>query len=220
MGKYVVIDLEMCKVDKSMKKEFRANHEIIQIGAVLLGEDLKVEDKFNRYVKPEFGWIDPFIEKLTGISQEHVKNASMLAGALEEFLAWLPEDATAVSWSMTDRQQLSKELTAKGMANERMNRLFETWIDCQKEFGKKVQACRQYSLKEAMIATDVVGDDREHDGLADAYNAALLFAKMEQEEVLTLNPYYSMACREEKSETLGFSLGDLLKGLNIQNTTA
>ncbi len=69
MGKHVVIDLEMCRVAKEMKREYRAKHEIIQIGAVLLDEDMVVTDRISILVKPEFGWIDPFIEKLTGISQ-------------------------------------------------------------------------------------------------------------------------------------------------------
>ena len=217
MKKYVVIDLEMCRVAKEMRKEYRAKHEIIQIGAVLLDETMTVTDRISILVRPEYGWIDPFIEKLTGISQAQVIGAPMLDEAMGQFLAWLPkEEVTAVSWSMTDRQQFVKEFQAKELSYPEMDMLFDGWVDCQEIFTKKVLAGRCYSLSEALIAADIDGEGRTHDGLADAYNTALLYAKMETEEELALNPYYAIACREEKEDTLSVSLGELFKGLDFQ----
>ena len=219
MGKYVVIDLEMCKVSGEQRKAVRISHEIIQIGAVLLDEDLTVAKRFSCYVQPEYGRIDPFIENLTGISQEQVDSAPVLSEALHAFFNWLSdEDVTAVSWSMTDRAQLSKELTAKGIRMEQMDRLFSGWIDCQKTFTQKTGVTRPYSLADALNATDIMDEGRAHDGLADAYNTALLFAKMEKEDELVLNPYFAIAFRESKEPTLGFSLGDLLSGLSLHAT--
>ena len=221
MSKHVVIDLEMCRVAKEMRKEYRAKHEIIQIGAVLLDEGMKVTDRISIFVKPEYGWIDPFIERLTGISQEQVSHAPMLAEAMNAFLKWLPdEEVIAVSWSMTDKSQFEREFEAKGLEFSRMNDLLETWEDCQAAFTNRVHAGRSYSLTDAMIATDIEGEGRAHDGLADAYNTALLYAKMANEPELVLNPYYAVACRERKEETLSFSLGELFKGLDIQMATA
>lgn len=217
MKNYIVIDLEMCRVAKEMRKEYRARHEIIQIGAVLLDEAMTVTDQISIFVRPEFGWIDPFIEKLTGISQAQVSHAPALEEAMEQFLEWLPkEEVTAVSWSMTDKLQFAKEFRAKGLSYPEMDGLFEGWVDCQETFTKKVRACRSYSLAEALIAADVESEGRAHDGLADAYNTALLFAKMETEEELVLNPYYAVACREGKEDTLSVSLGELFQGLDFQ----
>lgn len=217
MGKYVVIDLEMCKVAKGQRKEYPMRNEIIQIGAVLMDEQLNVVKRFNCYVKPEYGWIDPFIERLTGIDQSKVQDAPMLFEALQIFFRWLPEeDVTAVSWSLSDKYQFAKELAAKGIVLERMAELLNSWVDCQKTFTEKVKGVKVYSLSEALNATDILGEGRAHDGLADAYNTALLFAKMEREETLVLNPYYEVAFREEKEAVLGFSLGDLLDGLDLQ----
>jgi ERI1 exoribonuclease 2 len=221
MGKHVVIDLEMCRVAKEMKREYRAKHEIIQIGAVLLDEDMVVTDRISILVKPEFGWIDPFIEKLTGISQSQVNDAPMLAYTMRQFIEWLPkEELVAVSWSMNDKDQFEKEFKAKALSFSEMEQLFDGWIDCQETFTKKVHAGCSYSLTDAMIATDIEGEGRAHDGLADAYNTALLFAKMETEEELVLNPYYAVACREKKEDTLSVSLGELFKGLDLSFATA
>ena len=220
MGKYVVIDLEMCKVSREQRKTVRISHEIIQIGAVLLEESLTVAKRFSCYVQPEYGRIDPFIENLTGISQEHVDSAPVLSTALHAFFRWLSgEDVTAVSWSMTDKSQFSKELAVKSIQMEQMDRLLAGWIDCQKIFAQKTSVTRPYSLADALNAADIMDEGRAHDGLADAYNTALLFAKMEREDELVLNPYFAIAFRERKEPTLGFSLGDILNGLNLQATT-
>ena len=47
MSKYVVYDLEMCKVPKGVKREeFGCRQELIQIGAVLLDEEYNTIDSF------------------------------------------------------------------------------------------------------------------------------------------------------------------------------
>ena len=54
--KYVVLDLEMCKVPKSLRNEtYRWCYETIQIGAVLLDENYDVKKKFSTFVRPEYG---------------------------------------------------------------------------------------------------------------------------------------------------------------------
>ena len=72
MSKYVVFDLEMCKIPKHIKTE-NLHMEIIEIGAVLLDEAYKEVDSFKTYIKPEYGFVDNFIEKLTGITMAEKK---------------------------------------------------------------------------------------------------------------------------------------------------
>ena len=117
--KYAVIDLEMCMVPKGFRKYgYKYRQETIQIGAVLLDENYEVIDEFNTYVKPEYGWIDDFIEKLTGISQHNVADAPSFEEALEAFLDWLPaDDVRCVSWSDSDPKQIIHESFAKGMTS-------------------------------------------------------------------------------------------------------
>ena len=62
MGKYVVIDFEMCPVAPEKRRYFRCRHEIIQIGAALMNEDLEIADTFSCYVRPRFGKLDAFIQ--------------------------------------------------------------------------------------------------------------------------------------------------------------
>ena len=110
MSNYVVVDLEMCKVNS---KETDLRHEIIQIGAVSLDENYNIIGNYMTYVSPQFGQIDRFIEGLTGIHRSDVKNAPIFKEALEQFIRWLPIDAILVSWSDTDLLQLDDEIYEK-----------------------------------------------------------------------------------------------------------
>ena len=216
MCKYAVVDLEMCKVpfSKRTNKNMCAR-EVIQIGAVLLNEALEIVDKFSTYVAPQFGWIDDEINRLTGIRNEDVINAPKFAEAFEAFLSWLPIDTKLVSWSNNDEAQIRKELSCKSIEVSGVDELFDSWIDCQKTFGEKVKSERCFRLSEALVAADIIYEDGAHDGLVDAYNTALLFAKMEREEELTLNPYYRNVLLGNEDEACCSTLGSLFGGIDI-----
>lgn len=113
------------------------------------------------------------------------------------FVNWLPSDALLVSWSENDENQIRKEIEAKNILVEGLNDYLDTWVDCQKTFGEKMNAQKNYKLSEALIIADIDYDDGEHDALVDAKNTAQLFVKMEREPVLVLNPYYSNQKEEE-----------------------
>ena len=192
MSKYVIVDLEMCNVSKGIKRDsYNWRNELIQIGAVIVDESLNITDEFMTLVSPEFGVVDNFIEKLTGISRKDVQGAPKFKEALEMFVSWLPNDAILVSWSENDEIQIRKELEAKCITIEGINNFLDNWIDCQKTFGEKMNAQKNYKLSEALIIADIDYDEGEHDALVDAKNTAQLFIKMEREPVLILNPYYS-----------------------------
>ena len=196
MCKYVVIDLEMCRVPKGIKrKEFGQARELIQIGAVLLDYALEISDCFMSFVRPEYGQVDPFIEKLTGIHNSDVADAPLAGSAIKSFFQWLPEDVRLVSWSDNDKNQLRAEIVNKGIIMPEFDRYFDEWIDCQVTFSKRVDNKRSYKLSEALNMSAIEYSDGEHDALVDAKNTALLFAKMERETELTLSPYL---VRDEK----------------------
>ena len=213
MGYYVVVDLEMCMVPKSCKRRYRHSHETIQIGAALMNEKYEIIDSYSTFVKPEFGFIDDYIESLTGIHKKDVKDAPSIEKALNDFMEWLPKDeeVTAVSWSFSDKYQFLYEINSKKIeVNPRFFDMTDKWIDCQLEFANKMQMKKNYSLEEALIATDIITEGRAHDGLVDAYNTALLYAKIKKEDKLVLNPYYGKAHEDAETECLSYGLGDIL----------
>ena len=191
MSKYVIYDLEMCRVPRGEKRElFGSRQEVIQIGAVSLDENYEVVDTFMSFVKPRFGELDEFIQKLTGIKPEDIKSAPSTEEALENFIKWMPEDTVMVSWSENDPYQLYHEIDGKEIDIPRLEDLLEDSIDCQYEFEEKLHASRTYSLSEALSITGLDCDDHIHDALSDAKNTALLFAKMQKEPIMQMSKYY------------------------------
>ena len=93
--------------------------------------------------------------------------------------------------------------------------LFDNWTDCQKTFSAKLDTNRCFKLSEALVAADISYEGRAHDGLSDAYNTALLFAKMETEKDFSITEIYESTQKAE-IEHLSCSLGDLLGGISLQ----
>lgn len=115
-----------------------------------------------------------------------------------------------ISWSLTDLSQLQKEMLYKGVPDEKIESLFDTWVDAQVIFSEKIDNERSYSLEEALNLTDVSVIGSMHDGLSDAVNTAKLYAKMMTEETMRFNEYYLKA--KDEVEHLSFSMGDLFSG--------
>ena len=169
--------------------------------------------EFNTYVKTEYGWIDDFIEKLTGISQHDVVDAPYFEEALEAFLDWLPaDDVRCVSWSDSDPKKIIHEAFAKGIKDDRLEIIFANWIDCQKTFGRKMDRKKSYSLEDALFISNIAPEGRAHNGLVDAANTATLFAKFETEPDYRLNEWHETA-RKEDVDHLSFCMGDLFAGI-------
>lgn len=216
MSKYVVVDFEMCNVPKGKKREiFSWKNEIIQIGAVLVNEKLEIADSFSSFVRPEYGEVDGFIEKLTGITKADTENAPLLAEALNSFFEWIPQGAIPVSWSDSDEVQLRRECHAKGLESERLTELLECWTDCQAVFGDKMDCVKCYNLTEALSIAGIIYDENVHNALTDARNTARLFIKMKTEPELKLSSYY---VTEEQVKETGFTpFADLFANLLNNN---
>ncbi len=211
MCNYAVVDLEMCGIPKGRRtKEYHWSQETIQIAAVLLDESYEITDSFSTYVSPQFGSIDHFIERMTRISNEKVKGAPCMKEALKLFTAWLPEDTRLVEWSDSDHAQISHEIIGKSISFGGIECLNGDWIDCQAMFTAKMSAERAYSLTDALNLSDISYKDGAHDGYVDAYNTALLFAKLRLTPDYQVNEHVLLG-----AERLSFSIGDLLAQLNI-----
>ena len=213
----LVIDLEMCTVPRDFRsKKYRYMHEIIQIGAVLLDENYKRIGTLSQYVQPEYGVIDPFIHRLTGIDNSQVRHAPLLKEALQHLLDWIGDREYSVyAWSRTDRDQLVHELSAKNIEDSRIDAFLEEerWTDYQNVFSKRYSFNRPLSLPEALERADVDVQGKFHDGLDDAVNTGCLIEKLE------LDPEFQLVKYEVPEKDQGecvYSLGSILSGLNLK----
>ena len=178
--KHIVVDLEMNTIRRKSEARKIWNMETIEIGAVMLDDDLEEIASFRTYVKPEFNdCIERKITRLTGITDDMVKNAPSFSEALKMFTNWClgtNDDVTIYAWSESDYMQISNEMLLKNyqVSENEKDLLLNEWSDFQHEFDSHLGFQKQVSLK---MALDMAGVDffgREHDALDDARNTAEL----------------------------------------------
>lgn len=177
--KHIVVDIEMnCVAKKSEVRSF-CSMETIEIGAVMLDDNLQEISAFRTYVKPEYNdCIDRKIKRLTGITEEMVQNAPVFNEALRMFTNWClgTEEVTIYAWSDTDYCQITREIELKKyeMIPEEETILVEKWSDFQNEFDTHLGFNKKLSLSMALDMAGINFTGREHDALDDARNTAEL----------------------------------------------
>ena len=213
----VVIDVEMCKVQMKAYN-YPYKNEIIQIGAVKMDGKYEILDSFSTYVKPRYGKIDHFIDRMTGISERNLKGAPDIEEALLKMLQWIGDDETVFySWSTTDYTQIHNEIRFKCRDDVNWDLLLnqENWIDYQERLGTRLESPRPLKLSDALELVEIDTKGRAHDGLDDAYNTARMISKLEQnKDYRTL--VERLRANEENQKPLTTSLGQLLQGLSLE----
>lgn len=181
MCKKVILDLEFCSVKNKEKKGLQfMDHEVIQVGAVMLDDSINIIDEYVSFVKPEYTSVTKRITNLTGIELTDLEKAPCFCQALSEFLCWIGddiEDTYIYSWSDIDKQQIENEAKEKGCKDVRLSALYSNWYDFQKEFGTLIGYSGQpISLTNALASVDFEFDGMQHDALNDSRNTAKLFS--------------------------------------------
>ena len=212
--KHVVVDLEMNNVEKESMARKICSMETIEIGAVMLDDDLKEISSFRTYVKPEYNnVIAPKIARLTGITMEMVEEAPVFGEALKAFTDWCREakdDVTIYAWSGSDFGQIKKEITLKeySITDSEKDLLQKPWSDFQHEFDTYLGFERHLSLKMALEMAGVDFSGKEHDALDDARNTAELLHIFRDEKL------FDQTLRKIKDvmepSSIGSTLGDLI----------
>lgn len=178
--KHIVVDLEMNHVAKKSEARRICRMETIEIGAVMLDDNLQEISAFRTYVKPEYNdCIERKIKRITGITEDMVQNAPVFKEAFRMFTNWClgtGDEVTIYAWSDTDFYQIAKEITLKEykMKKEEETILTTKWSDFQKEFDTHLGFDRQVSLSMALDMAGIDFTGREHDALDDARNTAEL----------------------------------------------
>ena len=174
----IFVDLEMHPVAKVYNAQFAVlKTETIEIGAVMLDENLREISSFNEYVRPDFSErVYPKYQRLTGITTEMLADAESFVPVFDRFCKWCGTNYIIYSWSDNDIWQFIGECQLKGTRySDDVRYMFNNWKDFQAEFGAMLGTERLISLTEAVTlgGLDFIG--RVHDGLTDARNTAALF---------------------------------------------
>ena len=215
---WVFMDLEMKPVDRQFRRQWDlCRQEVIEFGAVKLGEDLSEIDSFRVLVKPVYGEIPPRYARLTGITNDMVADAAVFETALKDFAAWCEDAETVYAWSGSDLDQLRGEVKMKGI-DFPLDQLAGKWADFQKIFTRAVGLKRELSLEQAVNIADISFEGHQHDALWDARNTAELYRIYRDEKRFNavIGPLReAVNPKKQTSFTLADALGDALKGLDL-----
>ena len=179
--RYVVVDLEMNKLDNQYTEEKKiCNQEIIEIGAVMLDNGHQEISRFKTYVKPQYSEeIRDIITKLTGITTKMVKDAPVFEEAVKQFFGWCfsyDGECQVQAWSDSDLHQILAEIALKHyVINKKEQELIDNWMDFQNEYIVKLGLGRVVSLEKALNYAGIEFRGKQHDALDDAKNTADLF---------------------------------------------
>lgn len=212
--KHIILDLEMDKITQKNNDIITCIMETIEIGAVMLDEELNEITSFRTFVKPmHIQEISPMITRLTGITNATIMGAPRFATAFRMFSNWCQEandEFIIHTWSNSDYHQIISEIESKEYElNEVEKKMMATeWSDFQIEFDKRVKKNRQLSLRAAleMIGEDFTG--KEHDALDDARNTAKLYRIFNDEETFSKTLNRIKECTNHQS--LGVTLGSMI----------
>lgn len=154
--------------------------EIIQIGAVRLGDGGGVEDEFQVLVRPRyFRRLNYRVSKLTGIKEARLIAEGLgFQEAIDRFCRWCGPDPVFFTWGFDDIPLLRENLKIYGM-DDRWTR---SWYNAQMIFNAQTDgSSNQKALKTALEMLGIEPSRPAHDALGDAYHTAVICTKLDLE---------------------------------------
>ncbi len=180
---HICMDLEMSELTPAEMGMIYLRNEVIQIGAVMLDEDFRLISVFNKFVKPKYSHITEFINNLTGISEDDLKDAVDFETAFSSYVEWIEEKTgnekfITYCWSVKDHTQIHEELMVKAKERDDLLKNLETFVDLQRTFGEVLGTHSSIGLGTAVHYCHESFEGKEHSALADAFNTAVILNKL------------------------------------------
>lgn len=204
----IILDLEFNPVREPEIRE-KMRHEIIEIGAVKLDDELKEISAFDRYIKPEYNSVEEKISRLTGITNDQLADCGSFHEVMQDFISWIGDEPFSLySWSLTDMNVMLDEIDYKVPDDESYDRFFVHWIDLQRIYQRQMGFYKSMGLTNALGTLNIYFDGAEHGALADARNTAEIMRFMSDGEKMRSFRSRSQVTYNT-SDSSGFSLGNI-----------
>lgn len=151
--------------------------EVIQIGAVRLREDWTPAEEFQIDIKPVFFRKMHFkVKKLTGIDSARLSTAPGFKEAFARFREFCGDDCTFITWGYDDKGILEQNI----ILHDEDWDWIAGWINLQVIYSMQTEGdSNQKSLAAAMEHFGIEQTRVAHDALGDAYNTALVGARLD-----------------------------------------
>lgn len=175
---YIIFDLEWNQAfsdRKRIRKPIYLTGEIIQIGAVKVGENGEYIDNFKIGVKPQYYTLmNNKVKKLTGITNEDLEYGFDFPVAYHHFRTWCGEDVIFFSWGNDDKGILNQNMKLHELGD-----FHDKVYNLQKIFDMQIgHQNRQMSLEDAVA---MIGGNkrRTHDANSDALSTYDVFCHLD-----------------------------------------
>ena len=164
---YLIVDLEATCWGKGTNPE---RMEIIEIGAVLLSDDLEIIDEFSSFVRPvDEPVLSSFCKNLTSIKQEDVDTAETFPVVFNRFISWIGDLSEVIlcSWGAYDKNQLLVDCKRHSIKYP----FGEKHINLKKMFAEQ-RGIKPCGMKRALQILGLPLEGTHHRAIDDARNIA------------------------------------------------
>lgn len=178
---YIVLDLEFNQpfafksgIQTILNPE--CPFEIIQIGAVKLNNSLEIVDRFNFMIQPQiYPRIHPYVEKITGITLQQIKDCPPFPKAYDAFLTFIGHEKNILcTWGIDDIKSLYKNILYYNLDSDKLT---DQYINVQNYATKflNYEEGKNIGLKNCVLELNLEMDAAFHNALNDAAYTAEIF---------------------------------------------
>ena len=156
--------------------------EIIEIGAVMLDENLAEVGTFKSYVRPKYyKRLQKRISLLTGITKEQLDGAPRFGEVFSSFIEWCGEDACLFTWGSDDMQMLRDNMSFFKLDEAMLPPHYDLQVIYSYETSGEYA---QHSLHAALENYGIEEELEAHDALNDAIYTARVARKLDMKRGL------------------------------------
>lgn len=212
---YIVLDLEFnqsfpFKTGKKVEPNPECPFEIIQIGAVKLNEAFEQIDTFDIMIRPQlYPRLHPFVEKITGIKQEQLKDKPSFPEAYQAFLKFIGKaSAILCTWGGDDIKSLFRNIYYHNLDADRLT---DQFLNIQPFASAYLnhEAGKAIGLKNAVVELGLPEGDSYHNALHDAVYTANIF-RIVHPEIIKPDTFQPLTMLAKKPKRLRTNVKSLL----------
>lgn len=180
---YVILDLEWNGAYSKKAKGYF--NEIIEIGAVRLSPDGKIEGRFDAYIRPVVSKkLTKIVTNLTGITDEQVEEGMTFTAAISRLKRFVKADRVVLmTWSTTDLLVLM-ENCRYFFGNEHIP-FFDTYLDLQAYAQQRMGlgTAQQVGLSKCAELLSLNSEDMDlHHAIDDSVLAAKIYSRVYEKD--------------------------------------
>lgn len=170
---YIIFDMEWNQSSAENVKTAELSHgEIIQIGFIVLNEQLEILHKEELNIKPVcYTVMNKYVCALTGISQNDIDSGISFEAAIRRMAEFFVGETAIMTWGDDDMPVLNENLKFHKITDI----MLPPHYNLQRIFSMQTgSGARQTGLKTALEHFSIETDIQAHDALNDAYMTVLV----------------------------------------------